>query len=59
MKINEITIGQMYHIKGDMQNGTFVTKGDVVREITKVTDTHIYCQCGRVFIINKNLKVEL
>lgn len=59
MKTNEITIGQMYHIKGDMQNGTFITNGDIIRVITKVTDTHIYCECGRVFIINKNLKIEL
>lgn len=58
MKTNEIIIGNMYHLKGDIQNGSFVTKEDVCRRITRVTDTHIYCQCGRVFIINENLNIE-
>lgn len=58
MKANEIIIGQTYRLRGDLQNGAFVTKEDVVREVTRMTDTHIYCQCGRVFIINENLNID-
>lgn len=58
MKANEIIIGKTYRLKGDLQNGNFVTKEDVCRKVTRVTDKHIICECGRRFIINENLNIE-
>ena len=58
MKIEDIIIGVRYRISGDLQNGSYVTKENVVRKITRVTDTHVVCECGRRFIINGNLKIE-
>lgn len=58
MKANEVIIGNRYHLKGDIQNGAFVTKEDVCRKVKRVTDKHIFCECGRVFIINENLNIE-
>ena len=58
MKIEDVTIGVRYRISGDLQNGNYVTKEDVVRKITRITDTHVVCECGRRFIINDNLKIE-
>lgn len=60
MKINNktVTIGVRYRISGDLQNGSYVTHEDVVRVITRITDTHVICECGRRFIINSNLRIE-
>lgn len=60
MKINNktVTIGVRYRISGDLQNGSYVTHEDVVRDITRITDTHVICECGRRFIINSNLRIE-
>lgn len=58
MKIEDVTIGVRYRISGDLQNGSYVTHDDVVRKITRITTTHVICECGRQFIINENLKIE-
>lgn len=58
MKIEDVTIGVRYRISGDLQNGSYVTHDDVVRKITRITTTHVICECGRRFIINENLKIE-
>lgn len=58
MKTTEVTVGLRYRISGDLQNGNHVTHEDVVRKITRITDTNVVCECGRRFIINKNLKIE-
>lgn len=60
MKVNNktVTIGVRYRISGDLQNGSYITHEDVVRVITRITDTHVICECGRRFIINNNLKIE-
>lgn len=58
MKPEEIIIGCWYCISGDLQNGSFVTYDEVTRRITRVTDKHIICECGRRFIINNNLKIN-
>lgn len=58
MKTKNIIIGVRYNISGDLQNGSYVTHEEVVRKVTRVTDTHIRCECGREFIINDNLKME-
>ena len=58
MKVTEIMVGLRYRISGDLQNGNYVTHDDVVRKITRITDTHVICECGRIFIINNNLNIE-
>lgn len=58
MKVTEIMVGLRYRISGDLQNGNYVTHDDVVRKITRITDTHVICECGRRFIINSNLNIE-
>lgn len=58
MKVTEIMVGLRYRISGDLQNGNYVTHDDVVRKITRITDTHVICKCGRRFIINSNLNIE-
>ena len=58
MKVTEIMVGLRYRISGDLQNGNYVTHDDVVRKITRFTDTHVICECGRRFIINSNLNIE-
>lgn len=54
----DVKVGVRYRIFGDLQNGSYVTHEDVVRVITRITDTHVICECGRRFIINSNLKIE-
>ena len=64
MKTNEIIIGLRYRISGDLANGhyadgtTCIIHEDVVRVIKRITDTHVILECGRMFIINENLKIE-
>lgn len=60
----EIEIGQWYHLSGDNENGYMGGKPntsheEVTRVITRVTDTHIICECGRKFLINENLKLSI
>lgn len=56
--ISKVTVGLRYRVSGDLQNGSYITHEDVVRKITRITDTHIVCECARKFIINSNLKIE-
>lgn len=55
VELCDLIVGRWYHLKGDIQNGDFVTKEEVSRKITRITDKHIICECGRKFIINENL----
>lgn len=57
-QVKKIIIGGRYHLSGDIQNGSFVTHDEVTREVVRVTDTHVVCECGRKFIINGNLKID-
>lgn len=62
--VKEIEIGQWYHLSGDLENGykygqPNICHEEVTRKITRVTDTHIICECGRRFLINKNLIINL
>lgn len=65
MKANEIIVGRRYRVFGDLENGHYadgtprVTHEDVVRKVTRITETYVICECGRKFIINDNLKVEV
>lgn len=59
----EIIIGKCYRISGDLENGfmngkPYIGYDDVTRVITRVTDTHIICECGRKFLNNQNLEIE-
>lgn len=56
--IKKVTVGDRYRVSGDLQNGSYVTHEDVVRVITRITDSHVICECGRRFLINNNLLVE-
>jgi hypothetical protein len=64
MNANEVTVGLRYRVSGDLSNGRHadgtprISHDDVVRKITRITDTHVVCECGRMFIINDNLKIE-
>ena len=58
MKIEDVVIGLRYRVSGDLRNGNYVTHEDVVRKITRITEKYVICECGRIFIINDNLKIE-
>ena len=63
MNVQEIEIGKDYHITGDIENGfmngkPYICHEEVTRVITRITDTHIICECGRRFLNNPNLKIE-
>lgn len=59
----EIIIGRHYLISGNIANGRnadgtpVITKDIVVRKVTRVTATHVILECGRRFIIDKDLNV--
>lgn len=64
MTAEEIEIGKWYHLSGDIENGYMngkpnINHEEVTRVITRVTDNHIICECGRKFLINENLKVSI
>jgi len=64
MTVKEIEIGQDYHLSGDIENGffdgkPFVSHEEVTRVVTRVTETHVICECARKFIINENLKITI
>ena len=64
MTAKEIEIGKWYHLSGDIENGymdgkPYISHEEVTRVVKRVTDTHIVCECGRRFIINENLEVNL
>jgi hypothetical protein len=61
--INESIIGKRYRISGDLQNGykdgkPYICHENITRVITRITDTHVICECGRRFLNNQNLKIE-
>lgn len=64
MKVKDCVVGCRYIISGDLANGCYadgtprITHDEVVRKVTRITDTHLVCECGRRFIINDNLKIE-
>ena len=64
MNTNEVVLGMRYRVSGDLANGRYadgtpcISHDDVVRVIKRITDTHVILECGRMFIINDNLKIE-
>lgn len=64
MTAKEIEIGKWYHLSGDIENGYIngkpnITREEVTRVVTRVTGTHVICECGRRFLINENLKLGI
>lgn len=64
MNVKAIEIGQRYHLSGDIENGymdgkPYISHEEVTRVVTRVTDTHVICECGRKFLINDNLKLSI
>lgn len=62
--VKEIEIGQWYNLSGDIENGYMnekptINHEEVTRVVTRVTDTHVICKCGRKFLINENLKLSI
>ena len=60
MKNQTIEAGIKYHIKGDLENGfrdgkPFICHEEVIRKVTRTTDSHVICECGRKFLNNENL----
>ncbi|MBO5507754.1 MAG: hypothetical protein J6A00_08355 [Bacteroides sp.] len=64
MNTNEVVLGLRYRVSGDLANGRYadgtprISHDDVVRVIKRITDTHVILECGRMFIINDNLKMR-
>ena len=65
IQVNDLQKGVRYHFRGDLANGRhadgtpIITHEDVVRQIKYVTDSHVVLECGRRFIINENLKINV
>jgi hypothetical protein len=64
VKVEEIEIGKEYHLVGDIENGymngkPYIGHEEVTRVVKRMTDTHIFCVCGRRFLINGNLTVSI
>ncbi|KKB45415.1 hypothetical protein HMPREF1212_05072 [Parabacteroides sp. HGS0025] len=62
IEVKDIIIGNRYLISGDLQNGymdgkPYICHEEVTRAITRITDTHVICECGRQFLKNQNLKI--
>ena len=45
---------KLFHADGTPR----ISHDDVVRVIKRITDTHVILECGRMFVINDNLKIE-
>lgn len=61
-KVSEELIGKYCHISGDLENGYFngkpyICHENITRVITRITDAHIICECGRKFLKNQNLEI--
>ena len=62
-EVNDSVIGKCYRISGDLQNGykdgkPYICHENITRVITRITDTHVICECGRRFLNNQNLEIE-
>lgn len=55
VKVSDVKEGERYHFEGNIQNGNFVTREKVTRRVTWITDKEIRLECGRHFIIDKDL----
>lgn len=61
-EVNDIIIGKCYLISGDLQNGykdgePYICHENITRVITRITDTHVICECGRRFLKNQHLEI--
>lgn len=58
IKIANLILGARYRFSGDIQNGSYTTHDEVVRKLTYITNDYLILECGRRFIINKNLVIS-
>lgn len=58
IKIKNLIIGSRYRFCGDVQNGSYITHDEVVRKLVSITHDYLILECGRRFIINKNLVIS-
>ena len=59
----DVILGKTYRIQGNMQNGyvdgqPFIHPADYTRPITHISADKVFCRCGRVFLIDDDLKIE-
>jgi hypothetical protein len=64
IKPEDIIVGTDYHLNGDIENGfwegkPFISHEEVTRKVTRVTDTHVICECSRKFLRNENLIITI
>ena len=57
IKIENLILGARYRFSGDIQNGSNVTHDEVVRKLISINPNYLILECGRCFIINKNLVI--
>ena len=58
IKIKDLILGERYRFCGDVKNGSYVTHEEVVRKLISITPDYLFLECGRCFIINKNLVIS-
>ena len=58
IKIANLILGARYRFCGDIKNGSYVTHDEVVRKLISITPDYLILECGRCFIINKNLVIS-
>ena len=58
IKIANLILGARYRFSGDIQNGCYITHDEVVRKLISITNDYLILECGRQFIINKNLVIS-
>lgn len=67
MELKEIEkmIGLRCRVSGDLANGwnkdgtLYICHEDVVRVVKRIDGDRVVLECGRIFIINKNLKITV
>ena len=63
MNLKDVILGKTYRIQGNMQNGMkdgkpFIHPADYTRPIKGISAEKVFCVCGRVFLIDADLKIE-
>lgn len=64
MNAEDIVIDEEYHISGDLDNGykdgkPYICHEEITRPVSRITDTHVICGCGRRFLRNEKLTLTI